>query len=92
MTIDQDHGNPPAADSGGRDLPPTQPIDMTALLASERPTPGTHGMPHPVAASAHANRASGENPIAEWLGTLSPQANSQPLERPHRQYRRPTHD
>jgi len=107
MTVDQNGSNPPALNSGSITLPPTEPIDMTTLFTGKlsvvrpvgedehsvnRTTPDAHGMPLPVAASAHANRAAGDNPIAEWLGTLSPQSDNQLPDRPHRQYRRPTHD
>ena len=92
MTIDQNLRNARAANFGSVNLPPTQPIDMTTLLTGAVPTAGTHRMPHPVAASSHASRASGDNPIAEWLGALSPQADDQLPDRPHRQYRSPTHD
>jgi hypothetical protein len=92
MTIDQNGSNARAVNFGGIELPPTQPIDMTTLLTGEVRTADAHGMPHPVAASSHANRASAHNPIAEWLGALSPQADNQLPDRPHRQYRKPTHD
>ncbi|WP_341952105.1 hypothetical protein [Salinibacterium sp. TMP30] len=54
--------------------------------------PPSDRMPVPVAARTHTNRASGDTPIAEWLESVSAQPDNQQPDRPHRQYRRATHN